>query len=326
MISSAVALVLVLAACNSITGANDYEIGAGPVTPERADASSETPLGQDAGDGADGATEPPPEPRPVCGAQKVCMPIDSGWTPVVVLANGQTLCPTTYPTKDARKATPTGVDTCGCSCSRKNGSCAGDVRIDYGPVTCSAGNFTLSLPGDGTCTSADFSQVNASVKFTPLPTNPPTACNTPVVTPDLQPPSDVVVCGGAPTTDTAGCDAAQACVPAADSAGKNCIMHDGEFACPKGFRRRTTTGTGVTDSRSCGSCTCAPDNCAGGKLEWFAMAGCPVSFGFLSTACAFGSPSTRSVKYTAGEGCGVSTPPDVTGSLTFESPQTLCCP
>lgn len=318
-------LVLMLPACNSLTGASDYDVGLDPTTPQNGDANTDVPPGQDAGDGADVETEAPPEPRPTCGAQKVCMPVDSGWMPVVLLANGETLCPTTYPAKDARKGSPNGVDSCECACSKQNGSCAGDVRIDYGPTSCAAGNFTISPPGDGTCTNTDFTSVYASVKFTPLPANPPTACGA-TVKPALMPPSDVVVCGGTNASDTTGCDAAQACVPAAESGNKNCIVHEGEFACPKGFRKRTTTGTGVTDSRACGECTCTPNNCVDGKLEWFATAGCPISFGFLSTKCGFGSANTRSVKYTAGEGCGAANVPAVTGSLAFDSPQTLCCP
>ncbi len=340
------ALVATLAgACNLLNGSADLAVGDGPgggggVLRDGGGAIDAGGSGQDGSggknDGGGDTSDAGPDFVPdsgidpqltSCGTNLICLPDVAGWTPALyVPAAGQkNPCPTTYP--QANTLQQSGGGGCTCTCSAKNGSCAGSVTTKSGAAC--GGAPTDFAVASGQC-SPVVAELPLPVSFTAKPLGtPPSACEA-SVTSQLNPPHAGTYCTGA--VPSAGmCAAGEVCVtkPSLFTGGFACIVHDGDIACPPKMLFRMQYGTTITDGRSCGTtCSCAPEPCAG-SIEAFSDGACATSVRSVSVdgTCiiAGAAMSGSSYKYTPSLGCGVSTPAQVLGSETYTGTKTLCC-
>lgn len=165
--------------------------------------------------------------------------------------------------------------------------------------------------------------------------NRPTAC-TGTIVPSLAPATKVVTCSGAASTTATACGNGEVCLPTFDTSkgAANCIKHEGDVACPKELRTRFVVGASMQDGRSCtGKCTCATNDCLGGKVELYDATNCPAAnlrrTIVIDGTCDTTTPATGgfggSGRYFAPSGCEVKEAPTVTGTQTPVSPTTFCC-
>ncbi|MBX3261758.1 MAG: hypothetical protein KIS78_24610 [Labilithrix sp.] len=339
------------AACNAITGASDLGIddtsfeeavdggaardGADGTAPDadrdgELDAGGRTDGEADAGGQKDGGL-PPATISPSlasCGPSNVCITNADGWSPMLLpgpLAGSG--CPTGWPTR--REHTSPGGGSCGCHCTPTSGSC-GNAVTSRGGAACTAAPVTRAIPGDGSC-STNLPGFDLPISFSAQTNAPPTSC-TGKVESNLTPPRTTATCEGADGTPNAACKADEVCVPkGALLQGNNCLVHDGEVACPAKLPRRIVLGTSVTDGRSCGAtCTCETNGCAGGTLRAYEDAECTESIRTISVdgSCTTGGAAlvaAASYTYTASTGCKVKQAPATLGAVTVTAPRTLCC-
>jgi hypothetical protein len=309
---------LAVGACNSLTGAGDLQVGPGDTT-SGADGGGSVPVPVPIpGDGGGVVL-------PSCGAARVCVPTGGGWTPAATPRTTSAACPAGYPTSADLTAQKVGTDKCTCTCSALGGAqsaCPAKVSVATGGASCNMNPTTdITFPADGGCVPGDAGI--GFVRFTAATasgTNP--TCD-PTMQPSFTQPSTSRVCTGAASTSD-GCAADEACVPAA-LPGKNCVLHDGDVACPPSWQK-TLVGSGVqNDGRTCTGCTCAVDtDCSQGKLTGFSSATCGM-FGSPITLGACTLPIASGLTFVPSNGCKVNAQPQVTGSITLASPQTLCC-
>ncbi|MBX3202095.1 MAG: hypothetical protein KF894_28455 [Labilithrix sp.] len=335
-------------ACNALTGASDLGVddtafettpdggaapdGAGGSTPDDRDrdASGRADSEVDGG-GAPDSGLPPATISPSlasCGPLSICITNADGWSPMLlpgVLA-GNT-CPTGWPTR--REHQSSGGGSCGCNCAPTSGSC-GNAVAARGGAACAGTPIAYAIPGNGTC-STSLPGFALPVAFSVQTNNAPTSC-TGTVEANLAPPRTTATCEGATGTQDAACKADEVCVPKASILqGTNCLIHDGEVACPARLPRRTVLGTSVTDGRSCAAtCTCEASGCAGGTLRAFEKADCSDSIRSVSvdgscTTSGTALGNAASYQYTASTGCRVKQAPATLGSETVTAPRTLCC-
>jgi len=361
--SAMVAIAMAIAGCSLLTNTDDLTAGdsSGTVTPDGGAPNGDGGGGgggdSSAGDGGvvtqgPCSTTKGPEicddgidndcngltdcSDPACLVGYECSPtIPAGWTPVAYNSGSPSAsCPSGYPTAVDVKRAPSS-NTCSCTCSPTNGSCgAGSVSFTPGSMfACNAS--AVSLPAlDGACgTPPSPISVGglAQVKITP-PASPTSCSGTPGTT--LPPMEDRRYCAG-PTRAGIGCTKSGACVPRTSGSYDGCIMKDGVQTCPSGYSNTRRVGTAPTDTRACGgSCTCSPSSC-GGKLELYSSANCSGGKALEHSAndkCESGGNvlgvTGNSYKYVAGSGngCSATTLTPITGSITFGSEKTICCP
>ena len=309
--------VLLAAACNALTGVADL------LADREVDGSA--PIGDGGSDGP--ATDAPSVVA--CGSDRVCMPNDGGWSPIVRLAQTTSSCPAEYPISTTLLGVPRSTRPCTCACTPVGGGCSGrfDVASASTP-TCAATTTSLDLPLDGGCaTVAPAIVVNTYVKVT-TPETPPASC-TGVLTSSFAAPAETRVCGGSTPTASSSCAGGEACVPAAVGSADNCIVHDGDVTCPDRFTTRLTLGGDPQDTRACGICTCSTTACSTGAIVLSDTTTC----GFGGSRKANGScgiagaaaGTIRSAKITTLGGCRVTGTPAESGTITFNAPRTVCC-
>lgn len=273
-----------------------------------------------------------------CGTTRICLPNTDGWSPALV-TGASSSCPSDWPSSTALQTASAG--SCGCDCVANGGTCDGTLLAGSG-TNCkqSTSNSWAASPGDGSCFSASLVTMVPSpfsLKPDPSAANRPTACSGTVV-PSFAPPTNVVTCAGATSTNDAACGRGEACLPTFDTpkGHANCIRHDGDVACPKELSTRIVVAASVTEGRGCeGACTCAANACLGGKLELYNGADC-VPANLLRTFITDGTCDTTSPaigpiigvmsgRYFASSGCAVVEKPKVTGSPKLAAPTTFCC-
>ncbi len=312
-------------ACASLTGADDLYVGRG----NGGATSSGDPVGEEDGgsvqreSGTDVDADVDP-PLPQCTGG-VCVPTSDGWAPAANPSGAG--CPAGWPSRTAYKAAQ--PFSCNCTCTPNGGSCEGPLTATNEGFNCGGAAKPLpDLPGDGGCVATKLTAftITSPTKLTSSPTNPPTAC-TAAPSPIGGGTSDVAVCTGAESIANAQCKATESCLEPPEPGSQLCIVHEGSVPCPSGFGRRTEISTGtVTDNRSCSSCACGID-CNGGKLEAFFGTNCTTPYGTANLGSCQPTPFANgsSFRYTAGNGCGVSQPSQVEGTVDLPAPMTLCC-
>lgn len=305
-------------ACATLTGADELEVG----DRDAGDGASATTNFDATADreGVDGEVLDPQ--LSACGAG-VCVITEGGWSPIVQPSSGTSTCPTAWAT--SASYTTASAMSCKCSCRAASGSCEGPLSVASGGVSCNNGGAdTLTLPGDGGCTTTSLNTATF-FKLTPNPASPPSSC-TPEVETSGGGTEAVKLCTGGSIDPSPDCKSGQACVPRASRATM-CVVHAGDVACPSGFGRRMLVGSGVdSDNRACGSCACAADNCTHGTVEAFNTQSCSFMVQTIPLGlCQLGIGGAASLRYRAGTGCAVAQPPTVTGAATLTELQTLCC-
>lgn len=327
---------LALAACNALSGADDLGFGAeadGVGIGARSDGAigdGSTGNGGEGGTTGDdgGATVTPSLAS--CGAEQICLPDSNGWSPAVsLLFVAGSSCPAEWP--DRKDSTKAGGGSCQCTCTSKASACTGPLQARSGSPTCAGMPAALPFAADGGCwvTNTALPSPVALTGSGPLAAE----CSGSVVD-ALDEPQPTTICAGAVGTTSASCDPGEVCVPKPKAqfplpAGALCMVHDGEVSCPSKLPLRTVMGTSVNDARSCAAtCGCAPTDCNGGTLEAFATESCTQrvrSYDVKGSCSSASAPNVLSYRYTPGSGCKVTQPPQVQGSMTVESPRTLCC-
>jgi hypothetical protein len=140
----------------------------------------------------------------------------------------------------------------------------------------------------------------------------------------------VLACGGA--TLGGGCASGDVCVPPAVEGGV-CVWQEGEHECPADFNERRVLYTGLTDTRSCQTCTCgtATGLCDGARIYFYSTDTCTPGTTDTSIGPTFGCQQNQSptsaVRLTLGQPtafCQPSTPSSV-GDAAAEGPVTVCC-
>jgi hypothetical protein len=323
------------AACNAITGVGELD------TASSVDAT--TTDGSTSGDGSTNgnttdsstsgsdvdATVPPLEE---CEGGHVCVPNTDGWMPAVHNAFGRPneSCPAEWPTGTGYKTS--GGGGCECICTPASGSCEGRIEVRSGTNCTGMEALVPPMPGDGTCVNAEATFPGPPQLIDIRPSAPPPPSCGASVKSTLAPPRTVLVCSGAAAMPSIACATGEACVPktATDFLGpRNCIVHDGEVACPLKLPMRTVIGTSVFDDRECGTCSCAPDACRNGTIEGFSSENCvnrKLNANTNGTCIANAASVTgMSFRYRASTGCEVQTPAQTNGRETVTAARTLCC-
>ena len=319
-IVTGVAVAALLVACNAISGAADLEV---------APASDVAPgVSRDGGPTSSegGTVDPPAPPLPGCGATGVCVPSEPGWTPVASPRKATTACPSAYATATDLATTPTG-DACNCTCTPSDPTACSSlkVKVSYGSTGCTDGAIDVNFPAPGGCVPYTRPSTGLYLGWPNVVGASGAASCTASAQPSFTPPPAVRVCGGA-TTSADGCNAGELCVPAVSGSARQCLVHDGDVACPAGFANRTLLGDGATDTRACTACACATDaSCSAGKLEWSPSVDCSTINIDIGYGECTASATIKALRYQPSNGCKVATPSTVTGGVTFASTKTLCC-
>ncbi|MBX3224090.1 MAG: hypothetical protein KF795_26480 [Labilithrix sp.] len=333
-----------VSACNAITGASDLGIssddaladggpsGRGNGNPNGGDGGG-TRDGGGNGNGGDDSGLPPAAISPslaTCGLGNICMTNAEGWSPLLslttALGGG---CPAGWPTRSEHKTS--GGGGCSCECTPTSGSCGASIA-SRGGAACTGPSTSHAIAGDGSCSTA-LPGFALPVAFAWADTTnaAPKGC-TGKVSSNLSPPRTTITCGGAAPTQNAACKDDEVCVPKGSILqGTNCLVHDGEVACPANLPRRTVIGTSIAEGRSCETtCACETNGCAGGTLRAFANPDCtsPLRTIDVDGTCAMSGQSLEtaaSYRYTASSGCKVKQAPAVLGTETVSAPRTICC-
>jgi hypothetical protein len=281
---------------------------------------------------------------PVCqGAGYVCTdPVPTGWIGPVAWVNiaGGTLpsCGGAYATQaagghDALTASPA---TCACNCGNPANVQCGSVSINYyTDGFCQSSYGSGGLPPNNFCVNTGGSSVQTAKGIATATSynGDCTAAPTKTVPPVDWGQSEVVCNYDAPS-DTGGCTSGL-CVqsPQTGAWGKACIYQTGDLACPSGaYAKKVTFYTSVSDSRSCGTCTCTatPGSC-NATISVFSNAGCGTLLTTIPTdgtchnAAAAISAETMTITPTPGT-CGSNGTGGPTGSASAAAPVTVCCP
>jgi len=311
---------LAAAACNAITSADDLsvrETDGADAASTRADGGAIDAPGND-----DGGV-----PLVRCDAMRVCLPNDAGWVPVVLMDVADAPCQAEYPSATTLFGDRKGGG-CQCACAPVGGTCTPSVTLGFGGGNCSTSSTMLDLPVDGTCASVPPFNLSAPLRVTTTSAGP-TSCTSKSIA-DIRAPAPARLCQGAtPSAGSSVCGSGQQCVPEAVFGGQNCVAHEGDVACPGRFPSRLLLGPTYVDSRECSACQCGPDGCAGTTVALSNDEKC--SFAPSNPAngncfpVVFNAGVIRSAKIGVGGGCKVTVPSKPTGSLTFNTPTSVCC-
>jgi hypothetical protein len=110
-----------------------------------------------------------------------------------------------------------------------------------------------------------------------------------------------------------------------------CIAHDGAAECPAGYSSKHVVGTGVAnDTRDCTTCACTPGACSA-TVTFSEKGMCNGKNIAVQTSAMCATPGNQALDVSSykiapsGNGCAVSTPSTLSGSLTLADEQTVCC-
>jgi hypothetical protein len=330
---STLGLFLAVPACAAVSGLADLRIDDG------------------AFDGGDGATHDGSLPEAGCGRNEIC---DDGvdndcngrvdcadpactsgyqcvpappedWRLVSANLSGRTSCPNDFPTAvDVVVAPADGPASCACTCGTSDDTCTeGAYSLSYG-ASCASGPIALDA---GACelTTVSLAQ-NTQVQLAPPP--PPATCSA-KLNKAIGPPPQGRLCDGA--RNGGGCPSGSICAPRVNAPQVVCIAQRGVEACPAPYSSKLVVGSGVaSDTRDCTTCACTPGACAAtATLSEKAMCNGRSLVVQTSTMCT--TPGNQPLAVSSymvvpnGNGCSVSTPSTVSGSISLADEQTVCC-
>lgn len=293
---------------------------------------------------------------PACGAYACSpgVPAGAGWTVVAALfaqgTNMPAACPAGYGTGTVLGEGPTSsAATCSCACGGNPclSAQASNVQWRTGSSNCNDGTNSILL--DGACHAFNANASGGAIlggSFAPPGLGAASrACTDMVTKPGVTFAATVRLCaapgpsadGGAGGGGGGGCTGGGSCEPR-PAEGMLCIRHDGNVACPAGLSYHVVGAPGaLTDNRSCGACGCAATACTTQNVGFYTDQTCQTSVatstdtgsaGSCGAGSVIGDPAAASYsKYLAVANCGAASPnPALTGTVSFASPVTLCCP
>jgi hypothetical protein len=280
---------------------------------------------------------------PVCqGAGYACTTAaPSGWNGPVAFfsAAGSNVppCGGAYATQatsghDGISASPA---TCGCACGNPANVQCNMVGVYYYSDACVTQTGGDALPANNFCVNGGGVSTT-NVKGAAEPTGYNGDCtatpskNVPAVTWS----NSYATCNYDAKTDTGGCTGGSLCVQAPPKGAwqKPCVWANGDIACPGSpYTQKGLFYTGVTDNRSCATCTCtATAGTCTGTITVYTGVGCTggsiqiQTDGTCHTFAAGYSAEIQTITTTPGT-CGNNGTGGPTGSASVASPVTVCC-
>lgn len=347
----ALACVVSTTACAGLLGFDDAKDmegdggGSGPeasivVPGETSETGASTADGSSSSkDGGASSKDSAPEssivtPTGGCAASCVTAAPD-GWSGpyVAKLGNGSEppacdgdFATTSYVGHDSPSADPM---SCACSCGSPSAPCGQPTPSFYSDSSCSnACTIDLSL------TLLCIPLLQGCSKYAKFEPGAPGAGScTPSVTKSKPPVawgSSVRLCGAMDTTK-ADCEDGKVCQPSAQTQVR-CVSHPGQLACPAGFPVAHEFYEGVTDTRSCNSCSCGAASgmtCEEVGVRAYSDLLCSTA---PTTTTSTGSceplGSKKMLSYIPGNATGGSCAPsggEPTGAVAPATPTTVCC-
>ena len=268
----------------------------------------------------------------------------SGWTLVAFAPGDGAACPSGYTEIAQVQEAPTSADpTCACNCS-----CPGNVNNPclHGALSakigsgCGAVTLNVNVTGDCDSLGQKFNTNYGTIEAAPLKVKAIDVPGTEVL-PDTEPGPGGTTCG--PSASAAGgCAGGETCLPKAQAASL-CIQHDGDLPCPGGGpskRRVVGDPNAVNDLRTCAACTCSSNaaSCSNATFAGYLDNTCtstPAPAALAAGTCTslsgnLGWLDDTHFKYMATANNPTCTPkgaaPNVSGSVEFQAPKTICCP
>ncbi len=290
-----------------------------------------------------------------CTAGFVCAPpVPAGWSLVEYAAATRPSCGAGFGAAEDVVEGPAGAAaTCACGCAmdpNDPGSCEkGTAKLfSNGALGGCVSLTSLDFPAaDGACSPKPLDSVaNAKAQIAPLPYTPGKC--TPAPSKTVAP---VTFAGQGRACASAlapggGCGSASVCAPRAAAPFGMCVEKVGDVACPAGFATRHLAGTGASDTRDCGACTCTVSGgCANAKLTLFEDKACGggggpggpggpggATLAIVADGACNDTNETTSHKYTAyeysadpqGVQCAGS-PGAPSGAVALVGARTVCC-
>jgi hypothetical protein len=269
-----------------------------------------------------------------CNAGFSCQDAPADWTAVTFAAAAQPGCAPGATSTDLQVSAGDGSATCSCSCESVGGSCAGNLTLVTAADTACAVNPTSAAipPNAGACTALG-GNIALSTRAMLMPPPAPSSCM------PKQGLNGALTKGRlcqAPQFGK-GCAANQVCAPKPATGLDACVTKAGKSACPAGFAKRNTAGTGANEMRTCTGCACDPPTaCTGGSVELFDNPACKTNGNAkhatgINGACNplapdSGFTATHFTSTPATGGCGTPiAPATASGSLAFVDERTVCC-
>lgn len=215
-----------------------------------------------------------------------------------------------------------------CSCAPAIGQeCAASVTV-YGSSSCGTTLQTLSINTNGSCT--DFASVGSSAEYTWSTSGGSCLPSGGVATlPGTTWTNAARTC--AYNGSTSACTNGGTCYAWPTSPfGGLCVQQTGDVACPSAFPNKYTYYSGVTDTRSCSSCTCdspSGGSCAG-YMEYWSSGSCSGGSDGESPpgTCEPGAKSSVWAKIgLADAGACVPDGGQPQGAAAAANPTTVCC-
>jgi hypothetical protein len=280
---------------------------------------------------------------PACSPYVKCVPPppDATWSIATFDSTGRDACPAGFSASTDVDVNPTGSGSCSCSCTN---TCSPDIT------------FTTYQSPDLHCLtspSATYTATTPNVCLLPSPALSG-GFNTLAVIAAGNPCGASVAALPAPTygsgrlcdrtaTAAGGCTDGDVCVAkTSDAAFSQCIVASGTPSCPAtNYTKKFTTGTSVSDQRACSSCTCSASGGAcetsltvTDSLTCFVGVTGPEEPADRDTIVepVCGSTTVSSIKgliYTTptltGGTCGITTNTTLSGAVSINSEQTVCC-
>lgn len=284
---------------------------------------------------------------PECSPQYECVPeVPTGWSKAALSVGARPNCPGGYASSRDVVLDPTGgAASCVCSCSSSGAaSCVKGNVTFYGPnifgTDCSTIGSTSTSVGDGACQpNLPFGlfgfgiNANANVRVSSVALTPNSCTGNVQKTVPSAGASEGKRClvsavlGG-------GCSAGQVCARRTGTSFQSCVAKSGANACPVTWPTKHDTGTSISDTRSCTTCTCGTTaSCGPATVTFFennSCGGASVSVTADNACRAMSTPgqAVSSWRYSAqvqNEGCQKTADAQPSGAIAFNGQETVCC-
>jgi hypothetical protein len=245
------AMIVVVLACNAITGSGDLEVGAAAVSEEGG-----TVTGVDGGGG--GVPDAPViVPPPTCSC--VVAPPSDWKGPYALLDNDRapgTTCPTGLTVAYQGGTSPQGA-CAPCTCAAPIGACATEYQV-FGTSNCNSPCFPRRGI-DGACQAFNYCAPNGSSSVRVTVVGASCAASGGAKQPAVFESPAIACTFASSPPGGGGCPAGNVCTPASEGApnARACIVHSGEVDCPQGpYQSKSVVFDSTNDAHTCSACTC----------------------------------------------------------------------
>lgn len=299
-------------------------------------ADSCTPVAENCTNGADDDCDGQTDCQDSdCTTGYTCVPpLPNGWAWAIYDQDTRPACAAGYSTsKDVEEGINAGAATCGCSCGTTNPTCnTGNVTIHAGTGGGCSGVTNQTDPASAGCHAlgTSFATNNQSIAVSgPAPSGGGCTPNATTSVPAVGYQHQGRTCAYAGAAG-GGCTMSDVCMPKA-APFTACVSMAGMNACPSGFSVQHLTGSMLTDTRGCTSCTCSfnAGTCQG-TATFYTNGGCSNNAQNVTADGACHGVANRTwVSYVyapanAGVSCGPSSV-SATGMAVFSDLTTVCC-